>query len=93
MVAITTDTHRPQGPVADTRHASPARLLDMPAGAASRGHATAPDAMAKVLMVVAAIVLALAVAVGTAALGRVLDTQRGIPTSSPAVASSTSSTT
>ncbi len=82
MVAITTDSH-PHPVVAD---APPARLFDFPSrsSAAAGGHPLAPDVLLRVLGIVAAIALVLAVAVGTAALGRVLDGQRGIPASAPA---------
>jgi hypothetical protein len=88
MVAITTDSHfspdlERYPEIAD---AAPARMLPFPSrhAAAAGGETLAPDAALRVLAVVAAVLLVLVVAVGTAALGRVLDGQRGIAASAPA---------
>lgn len=87
MVAITSDPHLDRYP--EVAEAAPVRLLPfpVPSGSTAGGVPSAPAAAAsRVLLVVAAVVVVLATAVGTAALGRVLDAQRGIPTSAPAPA-------
>jgi hypothetical protein len=86
MVAITTDTHRHQNHAGTERRRSDGRFEPAVGYAQGVGsQPVAPDLVVRALVIVAAVLLALAVAVGTAALGRVLDSQRGIPASSPAV--------
>lgn len=84
MVAITTDTAFDRSPE-PAREAS-VRLFPQPVrpGLAGGGQPLSPSVVAlRALAVLAAIAVVLAVAVGTAALGRVLDSQRGIATSAP----------
>ena len=87
MVAITTDPHLDRYPeVAD---AAPVRLLPFPVPSRTTAGgvpASPAPAASRVLLVLAAVALVVVAAVGTAALGRVLDSQRGIPTSAPAPA-------
>lgn len=80
MVAISTDIphwshHRPTERYADVQPLAPA------------GPARPITPLARVLLAVAAVVVVVAVAVGTAAFGRMLDSQRGIPASGAAPAS------
>ena len=98
MVAITTESHSSPAhegiddPWPRVAIEPSARLLPFPtpARAAAGGRPLAPEVVARMVAVVAAVVLVLAVAVGTAAFGRVLDGQRGIPSSAPEVPAATS---
>ena len=76
MVAITTAVHPPRAPRADCAHRP--RTAGRPAG---RGGAPSPArfALRRAVAVLVALVFVLCVAVGTAAVGRVLDGHRGIP--------------
>lgn len=74
MVAITTDIPRHPAPRRSAPPAAPARRP------ASGGEPLLPTSpVARLALVVVALLVVVAVGVGTAAVGRVLDTQRGIP--------------
>lgn len=89
MVAITTDTHHRRHVPAPGR-AVPVHLR--PATTAGGTPALPAATVQRVLLVVAAVAVVLVVAVGTAALGRLLDAQRGIPVSgAPPVATAPAS--
>jgi hypothetical protein len=84
MVAITTDTALGRYP--ELAQEAPVRLLPQPVRprSASGGQPLSPSVVAlRAMAVLAAVVVVVAVAVGTAALGRVLDSERGITTSAP----------
>lgn len=75
MAAISTDSPRWSPPTNIGRHRAPTAHLRLASGQPAAPHGSA----ARVLLVVAAVVVVMAVTVGTAAFGRVLDSQRGIP--------------
>ncbi|MBK5222547.1 MAG: hypothetical protein JJE52_06675 [Acidimicrobiia bacterium] len=88
MAAITTDTHHQLPPFVARRRSAQVLPHRPPVRAAQGGQPLAPaDVAVRLVLAIAAVVVVLAVAVGTAAIGRVLDGQRGIP-ADPAAATS-----
>ena len=75
MAAISTDSPRWSAPTHVGRHHAPAAHLRLASGQPAAPYSPA----ARLLLVVAAVLVVVAVAVGTAAFGRVLDSHRGIP--------------
>ena len=84
MVAISTDSPRFTFDTATADQHRPRSTLRL----APAGPVDSLSPVARLLLVIAAVVVVMAVAVGSVAFGRMLDTQRGIPAAGAATSSS-----